>query len=401
MVCSFNTGVSMEQKDVNILDYLFLLYRARWYIGLSFFIVIIATAVISYQLPVYYRSTTILLPPSDSEEGLGFSQVMRMLPVNIRLGSSGSPSDIYLGVMKSHTISKALVDKFDLVNVYGSKNTDQAIITLNSLSDFSITAEGLIMVRVQDRDPERAAALANYYWTMLDSINRDIASNSAEERIRFLDQQIAQNHEALDEAEKELQTFQLKTNVISPFHQERVALSMTSELEADILQKEGLLREYQAKSLGNDHPLVRDLLQSIRTRREQLSDVTFGKERKDGQSVFVPLNEMPGMMVEYNRLSRRIELLNQIEQVMIQQYEEASIQKDNIITTVDVLDRGAVPEQKFRPKRSLMVIVAGSASLFFSILTVILIEYVNRLTELTPENREKVTRIARFLHIQR
>lgn len=391
----------MEQKDVNILDYLYLLYSARWYIGLSFFIICVLAAVLSYQLPVYYQSTAILLPPSESDEGLGLSQVMRMLPVNIRLGSSGSPADIYIGVMKSSSVGKAMVDKFDLVRIYGSKNSDQAMRSLNELSEFSITKDGLIKISVQDRDPERAAAMVNFYWTMLDSINRDMARTSAEERARFLDQQIAKNREALDEAEEELRAFQMKTNVISPFHQERVALSMTSELEADILQKEGLLREYRSKSFANDHPLVRDLLQSLRIRREQLNVVKNGEGQRNGESVIVPLREMPEMMVEYTRLSRRVEILGQIEQVMLQQYEEASIQKENMLTTVDVLDRGAVPQQKFRPKRSLIVIVAGTASLFFSILSLILIEYVNRLTELTPENREKVRRLASFLHIQR
>jgi tyrosine-protein kinase Etk/Wzc len=394
-------GDSMERQDVNILDYLFLLYRARWYIGLSFFIVVISAVVVSNQLPVYYRSATILLPPSESDESLGFSQVMRMLPVNIRLGSTGSPSDIYIGVMKSYTVSKAMVDKFDLVNVYGSRNVDQAILSLNSLSEFLITEDGLLMARVQDRDPERAAAIANFYWVMLDSINRDIARESADARARFLDQQIAKNREALNLAEEELRAFQLKTNVVSPLHQERVALSMTSEIEADILLKEGLLQEYRAKSLAEGHPLVRDILQSLRSRYDQLNAIKYGNGQKDTQSVFVPLNEIPEVMVEYNRLSRRVEILDQIEQVMLQQYEEAIIQKENILSTVDVLDHASVPEQKFRPKRSLIVIVAATASLFFSILSVILIEYVNRLTELTPENREKVQRLVSFLHIQR
>ncbi|MFC1542251.1 Wzz/FepE/Etk N-terminal domain-containing protein, partial [Candidatus Latescibacterota bacterium] len=84
----------MENKEINILDYFFILYNSRKYIFLNFIIVCFLAGVVSLVLPKYYMSVAILLPPSETSEGFGFSQALSMLPVNIRLGSQGSPSDI-------------------------------------------------------------------------------------------------------------------------------------------------------------------------------------------------------------------------------------------------------------------------------------------------------------------
>ena len=66
----------MENKDINILDYFYLIYKARKYIFWNFVIVCFLAAIVSLILPKYYRSSAILLPPSETEEAFGFSEVI-------------------------------------------------------------------------------------------------------------------------------------------------------------------------------------------------------------------------------------------------------------------------------------------------------------------------------------
>jgi uncharacterized protein involved in exopolysaccharide biosynthesis len=58
------------------------------------------------------------------------------------------------------------------------------------------------------------------------------------------------------------------------------------------------------------------------------------------------------------------------------------------------------PINKSRPKRKLIVIIAAAASIFFSIVAIITIEYLNRLSELSVENQAMVQRLTRFLRIE-
>ncbi len=389
----------MEQRDINILDYFEILYRARKYIIGNFVIVCLLAAGISLILPNYYKSVAVILPPSEGGDGFGFSEAMSMLPVNIRLGSQGSPSDVYIGIMKSQTIAREIIGRFNLMEEYGAKDIDQARNTLKSLTDISLDREGLITISFEDKDPEQAAVIANTYVALLDSVNQAVNRIGARERAVFIEEQINENAVALKVAENELREFQDKTNSISPYQQQRAAITVTSELEMDILKKRTLLEEYRAKSFSDTHPLVRDLLKTIKVREELLHKMRFGVSEGERESMFVPLQKIPELTLQYAKLMRRVEVLSQLEQLLQQQFEEARIQMANPTSTVSILDKAQPPERKNRPKRKLIVLVAGAASLFFSIISVVTIEFVNRLSELDPANREKIKRLSRVLHI--
>ena len=389
----------MENKQINILDYFYLLYRGRKFVFWNFFIVCVLAAGASLIMPKYYRSTAILLPPSETQDAFGFSEALSALPVNIRLGSQGSPSDIFIGIMKSQTMAISIIERFGLVDVYESVDRDRAMETLKGLTQIKLTKEGLIQVSVEDQDPMRAAEIANMYWAKLDSLNQEFSRQAAHERADFLEQQIRESGIALGQAETELKEFQLKTKALSPYQQQQIAISVSAELEMDILKSEALLKEYRGKSFSNTHPLVKELLDTIEIREEQLHAMRFGSPKGSRESLFVPLQDVPELTLQYARLMRRVEILGQFEQLLSQQYEEAKIGQVNPTSTVNILDRAEPPMKKSRPKRSLIVIVAGAATLFFSIVAIVIIEFFNRLTEISQENRNKIKRIARLLRI--
>lgn len=390
----------MDYKEFNILDYFFLLYKARKFVFWNFIIVCFLAAAASLVMPKYYRSTAILLPPSEAEEAFGFSEVMSALPVNIRLGGQGSPSDVFIGIMKGQTVAISIIDAFNLVEEYGTPDRDTAMRKLKNATQIKMTKEGLVEVVVEDRDRMKAAAICNMYWTILDSINQAISQRAARERADFIEQEIHKNDLALKQAELELKKYQLKTKALSPYHQQNVAISVTAELEMDIMNKESQLKEYRAKSFSDDHPLVRELLNTIKIREEQLQNMRFGAPKEGRESLFVPLQEIPDLTLQYAKLMRRVEILGQLEQLLRQQYEESRIAQVNPTSTVNVLDRAHPAIRKFRPKRTLIVLVAGALSLFFSVVSILTIEFFNRLTEVSPENREKVEKFARFLRIE-
>lgn len=390
----------MERKEVNVLDYFYLLFRAKKFILWNFIIVCVLAAAVSFILPKYYKSKTVLMPPRDAQKAFGFSDVLASIPVTtLRLGSKGSPSELYMGILRCQTIGISIIDRFNLMEVYGAEDRDEALTALKGATDISLSREGLIDIEVEDRDPMLAALIANIYVALLDSMNQIINQRTARERADFIEEQIHENYVAINQAEMELREFQLRTNAISPIQQARIALSVSAELELDIMNKENTLKEYYSKSYSDSHPMVSEILNSIKFREEQLHNMRFGAPLDGRQSLFVPLQDAPDLNLQYAKLSRRVEILGTLEELLRQQLEESRIQQVNSTSTVTILDRARPAIRKSRPKRKLIVIIAGAASIFFSIVSIITIEYFNKLSEINPENQQKVERLTRFLRI--
>ncbi len=391
----------MERNEVNLIDYFAQLYRARKFIILNFVIFTVLAGAFSFILPIYYQSSTTIMPPTESNQAFGFGDVLSSLPVTrLQLGGRGSPADLAIGILESETVAISIIDKLNLVDVYGVGNRDQASAILKGLTEVSLTKDGLVKVEVEDQDPVRCAEIANMYIVTLDSLKQDMGRRSAKERADFIEQQIHENTDALTRAEIELKEFQLQNKAISPIHQQRVALSVSAELELDLMKKENQLKEYRSKSFSDTHPLVRELLNQIKFSEELLHDMRFGSPGEHRETLFVPLQEAPELTLDYTRLARRVEVLGMLEQLLRQHYEESRIEQVNTTSTVTVLDRARPPQEKSRPKRKLIVMVAGAGSLFFSIVSILLIGFFTSLTEFTEDNRRKVDRLARYLRVK-
>jgi len=67
--------------------------------------------------------------------------------------------------------------------------------------------------------------------------------------------------------------------------------------------------------------------------------------------------------------------------MLLEQKAEALIEKDNNSSTVQVLDMAQVPEKPSRPRRPLMVFIAGVLSLFSSVVYVLGSVYIRALND--------------------
>ncbi len=391
----------MERKNINILDYLFLLYKGRKFIALNFIVLTVAAIIASLLMAKSYKATTLLMPPREVKKGFGFAEQLASQVTTLRLGTQGSPTDVYMGILKSTVVQVTLIDKFNLVKWYGVPNRDIAQGQLKGSTDISITKEGLIRIEYEDKSPEQAAAICNMYVTVLDSVNQSINQRASRERADFIEQMINENDMALKQAELDLKRFQFETKAVSPYQQQRVTLSVSAELEMDIMQKETELKELRAKSFTDNNPLVQELLKKIQFREEQLSEMRFGGPRSGRETFFVPLQEAPRLTIEYEKLARRVSALGMLEQLLRNQYEESRIEQVNTTSTVSILDRARPPIRHSKPKRSLVVLVVAAASIFFSVITIITIEYINSITMANPESSRKIEQLTRFLRIER
>ena len=76
--------------------------------------------------------------------------------------------DIYLGVLRSRTLNRRLLERFGLQKVYHQADPEKAGRKLTSHTRIALTTEGFVNISVTERDPQLAAQVANGYAEELD-----------------------------------------------------------------------------------------------------------------------------------------------------------------------------------------------------------------------------------------
>jgi uncharacterized protein involved in exopolysaccharide biosynthesis len=168
----------------------------------------ILAAIVAFVWPPTYRAETVLLPPTEEETGFNVSTIVRGLNVpGITIPGRAGPDDVTMAILASRRIAGILVQRFHLEAVYKVKREDLAIRLLRKNSAFKLGESGTVIVRVEDRDPKRAADLANAYAEELDRFNRDIRMTKGRRTRLFVEQRLQDTKVELEAAEEALRKY--------------------------------------------------------------------------------------------------------------------------------------------------------------------------------------------------
>jgi uncharacterized protein involved in exopolysaccharide biosynthesis len=185
---------------------------------------------------------------------------------------------MYVGILQSRSVVDALIERFDLAAAYkDQKGVSAARQILYGSTSIKVTDEGIITITVEDRDPCRAADLANAYVEELDRQNKRLFVGQAASKKIFLENRL-------------------------------------KEIELDLSRIDNLL-------------------------------------------------------------SRDAKIKEMLFELLTREYEIAKIEEAKSMPTIQVLDKAVVPENRCKPKRKPMVVLAGATALFVSVLAAFVREH--------------------------
>ena len=171
-----------DEDEVSLLDLLIVLAKHKTLVlGLPASAALIS-AVVALLLPNYYTGITKILPPQQTQST---SAVLAQLGSVAGLAGGAAaaglknPNDLYVGMLKSRTVADNLIQRFDLNKLYDQNY--QSLTRKRLEKETAITAgrDGIITIQVDDKDPRRAAELANAYVDELFKLTRVLAVTSS------------------------------------------------------------------------------------------------------------------------------------------------------------------------------------------------------------------------------
>jgi tyrosine-protein kinase Etk/Wzc len=312
----------------------------------AFVLAVMALSVaVALLLPPWYRAQSTVLPPTEGNDSFGIMAGLIQGAALSKIGmtTTSTASEIYAEILMSRTLQEDLVRTFQLDRRYKRKGMDLTLKELGRHVKVVIGTSGLLVVQVEDRDAQRAAAMANRLVDELDRFNRETLNTRAKRTREFLESRVADVQTRMRAAEAALTAYERKHGVVAD-------ASAVGGMAAMIAQKLSLQvkREYVSSYTSVGNSAVRSIDAEI---------AAYDRE----------LARLPGLKNEGARLALDAEIQRRVFTMLTGQYEDARVQEMRDTPTITVLDRARPPELKSRPKRSVIVLAATLVALLLSV----------------------------------
>lgn len=344
-------------------NHISLLIQWKKFIVYNVIVVTLITIGVSLVLPEWYKSTASILPPKEQDllSGLGGAgSLLKGLSGNKSIGGLGKNqgSYNYFAILRSRSAMESVINRFNLITVYdiNDKNIEKAIKQLVENTRFETQEEDNITIEVYDKDPQRAADMANYFVDILNDMSIQLGTREARNNREFIESRLEQCKIDLKKAEEALRENQEKSGLIFAADENNSTIAAYAELYALKAKKEieiGVLE----RTVTADNAA----LQQIKVELSELAK---------------KLNTFPKAGIEGLRLYRDVAIQQKIMEFILPLYEQARVDEQKNIPVLLVLDKAVPAHRKTKPQRMLIVAVASVLSLFFSVLLVYIMNSV-------------------------
>ena len=364
-----------HSDEIDLLDILIAMAKYKKKLILLPLGVAILTAGLTFLLPDVYRASTKLLPPQQAQSAASsmLSQLGGMGGLAAGVVGLKNPSEVYVGMLKSQTLADRLISKFDLQKFFNTKSPELTRVELAQSTTINAGKDGFITIEVATTDRQVAANLANAYVEELAALTKKLAVTEASQRRMFFETQLAVTKNSLAAAEVSLKQTLGSGGLISVDSQSMATVQTTARLRAEISSKEVALNAMKP-FVTPDHNDFKRLVTEIGSLRAELSKLEYG----------VPANERdknPALKKDaFDNIQRMRDLkyFQMLYEMLAKQYEVARLDEAKEPTLIQVLDAAIPPENKYKPNRTIIVLVAFIATLILSIVAVLVNELMSR-----------------------
>jgi tyrosine-protein kinase Etk/Wzc len=345
-----------ESYSIDLLAAWSSIRAGRRSIGIASAAGLVLAAVIAFLTPNSYTSTASFIAPTSAASSLSsiLGAQLSMIGVGGGLGSSlRNPADQYVGILQSQSIAADIVSRFHLQSDYRTKKESQTEKALAAHTDFAVgLKDGIVRVSVTDHDPKRAQDIANAYMDELHAANGRFALTDASQRRLFFGEQLAQEKDALENAEADLQKTQEQTGLIAPVPQTAAEIQSIAATRADIESREVELSGLLQGSTDQNPQVIR-LRSEIASLEGQLSQMMTGGG--NGLSA-TPAAKVPALQLEYVRKQREVSYHETLFDILSKQYEAARLDESREAPALQIVDQAVLPDIKSGPHRSLIML---------------------------------------------
>jgi uncharacterized protein involved in exopolysaccharide biosynthesis len=374
-------SAEIRPKELTLLDLAVVVLDNLRLLLLLPVLVAIGAYTVAFFLPPTYVATARILPPTQQPGGSAalLAQLGSLANLVGGAGALKNPADLYVSLLKSSTICDSIVTRFNLKELYEEKYLEDVRKELDRRT--RITAgpkDGLISIEVEDRDPKRAADIANAFVEELRALSKTLAIGEAAQRRLFFEGQLAQTTRKLTEAEIALRGSGVSSATLRAVP--NTALEALARLKAQITAQEirlASMRTFMTESHA-ELKLAHRELTALQTELSKAESSNTTKGTGDG--------------VEYIAKYRDFKYHETLFDLMAKQYELARLDEAREGAVIQDIDVAKPPERTAKPRKALIAGVFGGIA-FVLCLLFAFSRHVLQMSSIDPRNSERISRL--------
>ena len=374
-----------DEEELSLLDIFSILWKRKWLIFFLTFVFGTVATIYAFTSPFIYRAQCRVLPPGSAGGGLA-SQLGGLASFMGIGGGTSSRGQMMIGILQGDTVVDAIIDKFNLMEELSMDIRLRARASvLGKLEAAEDTKSGILSIAYIDKDPQKAADIANAFVDQLQTKMRELSFLDAQEKRAFFENQLMQAQTELSEAENAMMRYQQNSGVLALGAQTSSLLGSISSLRNQIAAKNVEISSLSSYA-RQDNPrlkLARSQLEAMTKELHRLEEEQKRTERKQGRplsgDLLSSLGNVPELNVEYARHERALRFANVKYDTMLRQYENAKLAEASDLSTLQIIDPATPPDYKFKPKRAQIMIIGTMMGFALGVFWAFLAEHIRSL----------------------
>ena len=346
-----------EEDEISLLDLLQVVVENIKLLVLGPLAIGLTALGIAFVIPPTFTATTVIMPPQQQQSGAA----MMLQSLGALGGLAGAatglknPNDQFVSMMKSDFVADELITRFDLLKRYDVDYKEDARNNLLAISNISSGKDGLITIRVDDKDPVTAAQIANAYPEALSKLLKRLAVTESQQRRLFFEKQVQDTTDKLNAAQLALEASGVDISALKTSPE--ASIKATADLQALVTAQEvklGAMRGYLTEA-APEFKLAQTELFALKAQ--------FAKRQKNQPS-------SKGKDADYIAKYRDFLYYSTLFEMFSKQYVLAKVDEAREGAVIQVVDKATPPERKSKPKKALVATLSALAGGFCLLLFV-------------------------------
>jgi len=354
----------------------------------------IAVGIYAFAATPLYRSVAIVRGVENKAGGFGSLLASKLSGLGNLGGFAASMGEVrgdyYLMILRERSMGEKVVEKF---NLRERLKMEQAPIeeVLDAWSNrvyFKYEpATSCVRIHVNDKDPNYAKEIVNFYIEELDNRLRAIESLKARKEREYASERLDEARATLYALEDSMSNFQRKSGIFNLEEQAKATVQAAAAVQAERLLARAEY-ELKLKLFSSDNPELNLAKMKLAGLDSSLSYMNNNPDNPSERDFLLRFDAATEDGKTYLRLYRDIELYSLLMALLTQQYEQAKMDEARNTPALAVVEPASIGSKRVSPKRTMLIGLGAGLGLVIGLLGAGVFSFVSSLSlSDNPENK--------------